>query len=103
MTRRLPVLVIYSYQLGMFKRYHFSMERIRKSYPFCQKWYTYVKWSGDGPRGRASPHTLLSNPPGSNAVVLRLQRPEIRTLSYSDLYYWRVIRYSFRMLYKFQQ
>ena len=23
MKRRLPVLVIYSYQLGMFKRYHF--------------------------------------------------------------------------------
>ena len=79
------------------------MERIRKSYPFCQKWYTYMKWSGDGPRGRASPHTLLSNPPRSNAVVLQPQRPEIRTLSYSDLYYWRVIRYSFRMLYKFQQ
>ena len=41
MKRRLRVLVVYSYQLGMFKRYHFSMEGIRKRYRFCQKWYTY--------------------------------------------------------------
>ena len=33
-----------------------------KRYRFCQKWYTYIKGSGDGPRGRASPYTLLSTP-----------------------------------------
>ena len=43
MKRRLHVLVVYPYQLyiDVFKRYHFSMEGIRKRYRFCQKWYTY--------------------------------------------------------------
>ena len=48
MKRRLHVLVVYSYQLGMFKRYHFSMERIRKRYRFCQKWYRYQDKKGQG-------------------------------------------------------
>ena len=59
MTRRLPVLVIYYYQVGMFNRYHFSMERIRKRYPFCQKCYTYIKRSRDQDLGAEPPRMLF--------------------------------------------
>ena len=59
MKRRLPVLVIYSYQLGMFKRYHFSMEGI-----FYQKWYTYQDKRVRGwTSGQSLPVYFIEYPP----------------------------------------
>ena len=36
----------------------FSMEGIQKRHPFCQKWYTYIKGSGDQDLGAEPPRIL---------------------------------------------
>ena len=47
---------------GMLKRYHFSIKGIRKGNLFREKWF--IKGSGVGLWGRASPYEHLLSTPG---------------------------------------
>ena len=64
MTRRLAVLVIYSYQVSMFKRYHFSMEgTYTKEVPFLSKMgHVYKRVSG-WTSGQSLPVYFIEYPP----------------------------------------